>query len=254
MKTLGRWAGGKPNPNCVRIEDAIPRIVDQEIWERVQQRMRDNRNNARNGAKRNYLLSGLIECENCGGTYVGRTSTNTKGYESSSYVCGNKYRTRNCKAKNISANEIETFVVQHLKEYLRTTDFDAIAQEIARQVNNASPDLSKERSELAQIETKLQNGLKAVLSGLVFPELQEEMDRLRVRKSELEDIILRVESQKPKVDPAAIVKLFEESIEALEGADLNRVIKYHVAKIYAHVDGSFTVNLGVHLNGCGGRI
>jgi site-specific DNA recombinase len=255
VKTLGKWAGGALNPNCVRIENAIPRIINQETWERVQNRMSDNRNNARNRAKkRSYLLSGLIECEACGGVYVGRTTTNNKGYETSSYVCGNKYRTRTCKAKNINANEIEIFIAQHLKEYLRTTDFNIVAQEIADQVNNASPDLSKERLELAQIETQLQNGLKAVLSGLVFPELQDEMDRLRIRKSELEDIIARAGSQRPKVDPAKIVKLFQESIEALEGDNLNRVIKEHITKIYAHVDGSCTVNLGVHLNGCGGRI
>ena len=28
VKILRKWAGGKPNPNCVRIEDAIPPIID----------------------------------------------------------------------------------------------------------------------------------------------------------------------------------------------------------------------------------
>ena len=29
VKMLGQWAGGKANPNMVRIEGAVPRIVDK---------------------------------------------------------------------------------------------------------------------------------------------------------------------------------------------------------------------------------
>ena len=36
MKLMGKWVGGMQNPDCVRIENAIPIIIDQEIWERVQ--------------------------------------------------------------------------------------------------------------------------------------------------------------------------------------------------------------------------
>ena len=111
VKLFRKWAGGTPNPNCVRLEGLIPAIISPELWERVQKRMSDNKRNARNKAKRTYLLTGLIECEECGATYVGHTSTNRKGYETRSYICGNKYRTRTCSAKNINADEIESFVV-----------------------------------------------------------------------------------------------------------------------------------------------
>jgi hypothetical protein len=32
------------------------------------------------------------------------------------------------------------------------------------------------------------------------------------------------------------------------------IIKAHVTRIYAHDDGSYSVNVGVHISGCGGRI
>lgn len=63
MKLMNKWAGGKPNPNCVRIENCIEPIIDKETWERVRNRMNDNKRRATNKAKRTYLLSGLIECE-----------------------------------------------------------------------------------------------------------------------------------------------------------------------------------------------
>ena len=252
FKLMRKWAGGGPNPNYVRIEDSIEPIIDKETWERLHKRMDDRKRNACSRAKQPYLLSGLIECEECGSTYVGHSSTNRKGYEHRSYFCGSKYRTRTCHSKNISADVIETFVVQQLKAYLSKIDFTETAQYIADQINGASPDLSREKSELHDIEAKINNGVKAVLSGMVFPELDQELDRLRVRKSELEDIIAAHEINHKTVDPQAIVRLFEDSIRNWSPETIPDIIRQHVTKIYAHADGSFTVNVGVFTNGCGG--
>ena len=254
MKLFRKWAGGELNPNVVRIENAIPPIIDLDTWERVCQRMKDNKKSGQNHAKRNYLLTGLIECEACGASFVGHTSTNKRGHSNRYYCCGNKYRTRTCKCKNIPADEAEMFVVQHLQAYLLGIDFEETAQMIADKVNSAAPDLTNEQEELAQIKTKINNGVKAVLGGLNLPELEEELDRLRVRKSELEDIIQRRTAERPEVDPAAIVQLFQNAVENWNPENFKEILKSLITKIYAHVDGSYTVNVGVHISGCGGRI
>lgn len=254
MKVMRKWAGGRLNPDCVRIEDAIPPIIDMDTWERVRNRMKNTQNRAANKAKRTYLLSGLIVCAECGAAYVGHTSTNKKGYETGYYICGNKYRTKECHAKNINANEIETFVVQHLKNYLLNTNFEETANTIANQINNAGPTLLREKAELAEVTKKINNGVKAILSGAEFPELEEEIHRLRTRKSELEDIISVNTSDRPQVDPAAIVKLFQDSIASWNEENIPNIIKYHITKIYAHSDGSYEVEIGVHTDYCGGRI
>lgn len=250
-KLLRKWAGGAPNPDVVRIEGAIPPIIDADTWKAVQDRMKDNKHNAKNKAHHTYLLTGLIECEECGAAYVGHAGTNKKGYVTRYYCCGNKYRTHTCGAKNINADELETFVVQHLKAYLSTVDFSATAQYIADQVNGAAPDLSAERAELAQIETQISNGVKAILSGLVVPELEHELDRLRCRKSELEDIIARRTATHAEVDPAAIEAMFHASVAAWNEENLPTIIRQHITKIYAHKDGTYTVLVGVHKTGTG---
>lgn len=225
VKLFRKWAGGKPNPNCVRIEGIIPEIIDKTTWERVQKRMSDNKRNASNKAKRTYLLSGLIECEECSATFVGHTSTSKKGCETRYYVCGNKYRTHTCRAKNINADEIEGFVLDGLKRYFLELDFEAEAQKIADMVNNSSPDLKAERAELAGIEAKLQNGLRAILNGFDnFPELQDEMDKLRVRKKELEDIIGRRTASEREVDPADIVAVYNYALQHWDD-DLQTIIR-----------------------------
>lgn len=250
VKIMGKWAGGSPNENAVRIEGAIPRIIDDETWERVQKRMNDRKHRAANKAKHDYLLSGLIECAECGASFVGHTSTNKKGYSTRCYICGNKYRTHTCSAPNINADDLETLVVQNVKMYLLGLDFEKMAAEIANRINSASPDLKAERIELADINAQLANGTKAILKGIDYPELQTEMFKLRVRKSELEDIISRSNAQSP-VSPERIVSLLKYSVENWD-SDLNSILK-SLIKVYAHADGSFDINIGVHISGCGGQ-
>lgn len=185
---------------------------------------------------------------------VGHCSTDAKGYGTRYYVCGNKYRTRTCTARSINTDSLETFVVQHLKAYLLETNFAEVVHTIANAVNNAAPDLSKERKELSEINVKITNGVKAILSGVEFLELEEEVNRLRVRKSELEDIIAHSESHRGKqLDLAKIVELFRYSVEHFDDEHLKEIINFHITKIYANTDDSFTVNVGVHLTGCAGR-
>lgn len=258
-KVMGMWSGRTPKPKdeVTKIPGGIPAIVTPELKKEVLKRMASRAYGGRNSAKRDYLLTGLIECELCGSTYHGRTSKNKKGFVSVSYVCGNKYnyrrnRTTKCTAPNIQAAKLESFVVAKLKEFLKTADFTAMAKEIARQVNNASAELKEEKAELAKINTQLHNGMKAILDGMYFPELQDEMDRLRVRKNELEEIIATVESNQRKVSVEDVLKLFDYSVELLEEGNVQQAIQRHVTKIYAHADGKCTINMGVCINGCGG--
>lgn len=259
VKIMRKWAGGGLNPNVVRIDGAVPRIIDQNLWERVCERMKNNKRNAQNKAKREYLLSGIIECSQCGSAYVGHCSTHkrkdgTKA-ESCYYVCGGKYRTHTCTAANIPAAEIEPFVVAQIKAYLRQVDFTQEAQKIAEIINSASADLGKERRELAEVTGQINNGLKAVTTGLDIPELREEIDRLRNRKAELEDIIKTREAKEGvPIDPAAIAEVMRDAAREIEAGNTKNIIRQFVQKIYADPDGSYTVEIGVHIGGCGGRI
>ena len=132
-------------------------------------------------------------------------------------------------------------------------DFTEIAQTIANAVNLASPDCAKEKAEIADINKKVANGVKAVMSGMDIPELQDEIDRLRTRKGELENIISHKEKNgSKKVDPKKIIDRFNNALDKWD-CDLKRIIQEFVTKIYANPDGSFSVEIGVHINGAGGQ-
>ncbi len=63
-----------------------PALVSRELWERACRQLIENRNLARRGASRAYLLTGLITCEVCGYNMTGKTVVR-KGAETRYYCC-----------------------------------------------------------------------------------------------------------------------------------------------------------------------
>ncbi|MCL2070834.1 MAG: recombinase family protein [Oscillospiraceae bacterium] len=251
MKYFGKWAGGEKNPNAVRIENAIPAIIDYDTWERVQKRMNNNKRNASNTAKHEYLLSGLVECGKCGASFTGRASTNKKGYTTRYYVCGSKNRAKTCDAKNINADQLESAVVIKLKEYFANGDFDTMADEIFKAYTNGKGSKVEEKKELKEVERQLANGTKAILDGVDITELKEEMARLNVRKSELQDII--AVSPDLILTKEMIAEKLKKDAQLLHDGEVKRLIKSYVTKIYTHSD-EIIITGGVNMEHCGRRI
>lgn len=251
VKRFGKWAGGGASPRAVRIENAIPPIVDRATWDKVQARLADRKRNPVNGAKREYLLSGLIKCEACGGNYVGHTSMHKHGHETRYYICGNKYVKHTCSQPNINAAALEGFVSDNLKAWLESADIPAEAARIAEMVNSTVPDTKKQKAELAQVEAKINRGVKALLDDWGdVPELRAEVERLRERKHELETEIARCSAVAVQVTPEEVEKMLRASLAGWEDRR-KAVIREHVQKIVAHKDGTISVHVGVHKNNCG---
>lgn len=252
IKTLGKWAGGEENKNQVRIEDAIPRIIDQETWNAVQNRLKSNKGGTYK-AKHKYLLSGLIHCDSCGAMYCGRTSVNQRGYQNPYYVCGNKTRTRKCDSKNIKASEIEEFVKQAVKDALLSMDLDAVSRNVVDNLNQKVIDRSNEKQELIDVCSKIQNITKAIMNGITYPELMDNMNNLQNRKLELEEILSLDKYEEINRSSAEDIKeLLSELLEDLDN-NIENVVKSFVIRINAHHDGSYTVVLGVAHTSSSGR-
>ena len=56
----------KPEEEVIRIENGIPAIIDKQTFEKVQQKMIENKKRAGSfKAKHMYILSGMIFCGEC---------------------------------------------------------------------------------------------------------------------------------------------------------------------------------------------
>ena len=113
----GRISKREKAQDPVRVEGAWPALVSRELFDAVQQAMRDRapkvQRPARVGSK--FLLSGLLKCGVCGRPYSGQGAKSGQyGY----YICGTLFRegAGTCSARYLNAPRVEDFIVENMDE------------------------------------------------------------------------------------------------------------------------------------------
>lgn len=172
----------------LRIEDGVPAIVDKELFEIVQQRLRKNGEApARGKAKVDYLLSGKLFCGHCGGSMNGESGTGRHGGKFHYYACYNRKRHHNCDKKPLKKDYIERVVVEDALTLLTDEVIEeladlAIAQsDIDLKENTRIPELT---NQLNEIEKSIANITKAIEKGIASDAL---MERLMVLEKDKKD-------------------------------------------------------------------
>ena len=113
----GRTSKGEKTQDPVRVEGAWPALVSRELFDDVQQAMRDRapkvQRPARVGSR--FLLSGLLKCGVCGRPYSGQGA---KSGQFAYYICGTLFRegAGTCSARYLNAPRLEGFVVEKIDE------------------------------------------------------------------------------------------------------------------------------------------
>lgn len=110
----------KPDSEVIRVPDAIPAIIEQAMWERVQKRMDENRGKGgRQKAKELYLLSGLVYCGLCGHSYVGNARYPGKDRQKFvSYCCSHRHNTLSCTNREIKRDVLEGYVLEIIQKHI----------------------------------------------------------------------------------------------------------------------------------------
>lgn len=108
----------KPAKDIIRVPDAMPRLVDEKTFYKVQSILDARKNGTApplGKPNRKYLLSGLLRCKECGRAICG-ASAFTAGLRYPIYRCGAKGRT--CPTRVINADYLEDYTHSLLYECL----------------------------------------------------------------------------------------------------------------------------------------
>ena len=194
----------KDGPDVIRIEDAIPAIIDKETFYKVQKRMEQNKRqqSGRPPKNRNYPLKGKVYCGYCKSALSVSISKGEYYY----YKCTAKKRKHDCDGVSISVDALETAVVDAVKRVLGTPkNMDTLIKILRDQRSElhagAAGMLQSLIKESQEVSRQLDNAVEAVLGGLNSQALKDRMQKLEARKAELE---AEMQSLKQKVDAAAI--------------------------------------------------
>lgn len=247
-------AGGKRNnhssksdKDIIRVENGMPAIISKELWNEVSKKMNGNkRARAANSAKENYLLSGLVFCGVCGGSFAGNrkfSGRNKNLYVT--YECTTRKRKRTCCMKSIEKNFIENLVIDQLLSDIFAPDaIERIADRLAEYAKTRTSEISKNirdfENELAGILTQINNTVNAIANGMFHPSMKQKMDELETRKSAL---VIRIEEAKRQAEINSPSRDFirsyleqDSDIKNKSPEDQKRIIQTYVVKVIVYND------------------
>ena len=195
---------GKVSENAIRIEDAIPAIIDKELFEQVQNRLSQNKRQqgGRPPEKRDYPLKGKVFCGECKSAMTISTSQQKYNY----YRCTGKKRLHTCEAAPISADYLEQRVADALRMVLgRPEDTNGLIRILRDQAEQLQSGAVNKLQRLIQqeqeVNKKLDNAIDAVLNGLASPSLKEKIRDLEQQKAAISRDMRQL---KAAVDASAI--------------------------------------------------
>lgn len=175
----------------IEIPDGVPRIIDDELFYKVQGIMDKNRKApARARAKEEYLLTTKLFCGHCKEMMTGFSGTSHTAAKHRYYICNGRKK-KLCDKKTVRKEFIEKLVVNACMELLTPENIDRIARETValceREQDNAN--LKRLSKLLRENEKKKKNLLSAIM----------ECDIDVVRKTLYEQIAV-LESEKEKLE------------------------------------------------------
>ena len=180
----------------------IPAIVDEDLFNRVQQRFEQNKIAHGRPAKEDvsYLLTTKLFCGKCGTLMGGESGTSHMGSTYYYYKCGNAKRhgKAHCDLKAIRKEPLERFVVETAIKVIFSDEIIErlmdLIMEAQQQENTRLPVL---KDQLRDTEKRLANLLEAIEQGILTPTTKQRLDELEARKEALNTSILEEELKKP---------------------------------------------------------
>ena len=174
----------------VRIEGAVPPIIEPALWEQAQLMFERNRqSHTPHARKADYILSGKLYCAECGRLMKGICGYSNTGRVYHYYSCPGR-STAHCTLKNVPQSKLEKLVVETTSELLlRSENVELIADAILRlqQTESQLPDAERTALEqtLADVRRKIGNILSAIENGTASAALTSRLADLEQQESSL---------------------------------------------------------------------
>lgn len=207
---------------AIRIENAVPAIIDKETFDVVQRRMAQNKHQqgGRPSKNREYPLRSKVFCGECKSAMTISTSRKEYYY----YRCTGKKRLHNCDNAPISVDYLERRVIEILRSVLGTPEdingLISILRDQAEQLQTgAVARLQALIEEEREVARKLNNAVEAILDGFNSPTVQQ---RIKTLEDEKARIGRELRALRRSVDASAIPeRRLREILDLIIASDEN---------------------------------
>jgi len=239
-KALPRKRSGKRNTHSskeddqiIRIPDAIPKIVSEDLWERANA-SRKLASKLSTNAKSTYMLSGLLICNECSAKMHGnRRHGSTKIYNT--YRCNREAnQVVTCTCKEIHADILEKFVIDSLMQHFFSDD---VIEIIVSQVDKKIKEITQRDSDEVNYARNALQGLKVTRNNLVeaiaqtgFNQtLSDKLETTENQIKEYQKIINTAEAKKSEItitrkDVEKKIKTLREDLLNTKNAEKTKIL------------------------------
>ena len=190
--------------NVIRITNALPAIIDPDLFQLVQEKMAQNKKQqgGRPPSAREYHLKGKVFCADCKSAMTISTSKGEYYY----YRCAGKKRLHTCEASPIGVDYLEQRVADAVRMVLgQPEQVDGLISILRDQAERLQSAAVAQLQELIdrdkEIKRKLDNAVDAVMSGLRSATIQNRIQELEQEQAEIQRDI---KALKKSVDTTAI--------------------------------------------------
>ena len=222
----------------------MPRILDDDLFYRVQALMNKNKSApARTHGEGEYLLTTKLFCGYCKEMMVGYGGTGKSGRQYHYYNCKNA-RKKKCKKKIVSKQYIEDRVVAECLKLLTDENIAFIAKKVAEECSKSPDNISVKalKKAIQEADTAIENLWRGIEQGQSVEMLTERINKRKAEKAELEEQ-LAIEQNKKICLTEPQIHAFLDYVCEMPADDVNKrraIINIFVHSIYLY-DEYFTL-------------
>ena len=234
----------------VIVPDGIPRLVSDDVFLAVQEKLRANSRGGKGAVRKvrpdttieDYWLSGKIYCGLCGEALQGISGKNKIGNPYHYYSCKN-HRRHLCPLKNQRKELMEMIVLYVIQELFRQPAYRILVSGMcyAYHVSQNKGSEAYEDSlqaRLKEVDVKLANLIKAIEKGIFGDTMSEQMNILESQKIMLKDALLAEQNRKKyALKQEDILRYLDSFVGDINNPDTRRhLLDSFIDKIYVFPD------------------
>ena len=181
--------------------DSIPAIVDKDLFEEVQQKIKKNsRAPARHKAEDDYLLTTKLFCGMCGAMMFGECGTGRNKVVHHYYKCATAKRFKTCKKKTVRKEWLEDLVIAETMKLIQDDAvIDAIVAEVMELQDQENTTLPLLEKQMREVENGIENMLNAIQAGVLTNSTKSRLEKLEAQQKELAIRIAEEKIARPRL-------------------------------------------------------
>ncbi len=211
-----------PEEERFRHEDAVPAIISKDEWKQVQEFMnaKAKRNVRASENKACHRYAGLLECADCGCSFVAKIRRTKNNPDRIEYVCNgyNRYSDMHCTSHKIREEVLDNIINEHLM-YIRHMFQDLwenVEDDVKKWAKGKSSTESRietltKLSEKAEYEIKqilmerIQDKKNADMYDMMIDERREEIEKIHKEMSEIVNMDKTIKDRKSSLKQTIVI-------------------------------------------------